>query len=386
VTHSSSNANSGASPRALRRVGIAGLCALGLGIGCSDSEPHVDPIAIETAPEPVVEVEIDRVRRGSILQRISAPGSLVARRESRIGPEVRGRIAQIYVEEGDRVAEGAPLFEIDRESYALAVEQARARLDRARAEHRQIELNLARGRELRSSEVLAEQRLEELRTALTVAVAAEREIAEALAMAERNLARTLVRAPYAASIAARLEDEGTTALVQPQTIVVVLQETTALEARATIPEVHFAAIAVGDAALLYVQGLAQPIPTEVSTVSDSIDPATRTYVVTMKVDNADHRVKAGAFARIDILPRAKSSVLLLPREAIRREEGQTRVLTIRDGRAVAVPVKLGVIAEDAVEVLHGVRVDQEIVVGEAARTLAAGMRVSVTERNGPEAL
>jgi multidrug efflux pump subunit AcrA (membrane-fusion protein) len=117
-------------------------------------------------------------------------------------------------------------------------------------------------------------------------------------------------------------------------------------------------------------------------VSDSIDPATRTYLVKMKVDNRDHRLKAGVFARVEILPRAKSDVVLLPRESIRREEGRTRVLIVRDGRAVAVPVQLGVVAEDAVEVLHGVRVDQEVVVGEAARTLAPGMRVNVIARDG----
>jgi len=350
--------------------------------GCPDATPKIETTALAHDPEPIVDVQTDRVRRGAILQRISAPGTLLAKRESRIGPEVAGRIARIYVTEGDRVATGDPLFEIDREPYELAVGQARARLDRARAERAQIAGDLERGRKLRRQEVLAEQRMDELRTALTVAVAAERELKESVALAERNLERTLVRAPYDASVAARLEDEGTTALVQPQTIVLILQETTELEAQATIPEIHFAAIRVGDAALLHVEGLAQPIPTEISTVSDSIDPSTRTYLVKMKVDNADHRLKAGVFARVEILPRAKSDVLLLPRESIRREEGRTRVLVVRDGRAVAVPVQLGIVSEDAVEVLHGVRVDQEVIVGDAARTLAAGMRVRVVDGEG----
>jgi RND family efflux transporter MFP subunit len=361
---------------------LAALLLLVAALACSDATPTVERRTIEAPPEPVVDVEVDRVRRGAILQRISAPGTLAPRRESRIGPEVAGRLARIHVNEGDRVATGDPLFEIDPEPYALALEQARARLDRARAERAQIEADLARGQKLRRQEVLAEQRMEELRTALAVAQAAEREMTRAVALAERNLERTLVRAPYEASVAARLEDEGTTALVQPQTIVLVLQETSELEAQATIPEIHFAAIREGDAALLHVEGLPQPIPTEVSMVSDSIDPATRTYLVKMKVDNRDHRLKAGVFARVEILPRAKSDVVLLPRESIRREEGRTRVLIVRDGRAVAVPVQLGVVAEDAVEVLHGVRVDQEVVVGEAARTLAPGMRVNVIARDG----
>ena len=353
---------------------VLGIASVG---GCSrHDEPAVEATRT-AASEPVVTVETARVRRGAILQRITAPGSLVAKRESRIGAEVAGRIAEIFAEEGDRVEAGDPLFRIDPEPFELARKQAVARLDRARAERRQIEADLKRGRELRSREVLAEQRMDQLRTSLEVAAAAERELSEAVALAERNLARTLVRAPYAASIAMRLEDEGTTALVRPQTIVLVIQETTELEAEATIPEVHFAAIRVGDAALLHVEGIAHPIATEVSTVSDAIDPATRTYLVQMRVPNPEHTLKAGVFARIEILPQAKSDVLLLPRDAIRREDGRTRVLAVRDGRAVAVPVRLGVVSEDAVEVLHGVRVDQEVVVGEAARTLAAGMRVQV---------
>jgi RND family efflux transporter MFP subunit len=176
-------------------------------------------------------------------------------------------------------------------------------------------------------------------------------------------------------VAARLEDEGTTALVQPQTIVLVLQETSELEAQATIPEVHFAAIKEGDAALLDVEGLAHPIATEVSAVSDAIDPATRTYLVRMRVPNPDHALKAGTFARVEILPRAKSDVVLVPREAVRREDGRTQVLVVRDGVAVAQPVQLGIVSEDAVEVLRGVRVDDEIVVGESARRTAPGMHV-----------
>jgi RND family efflux transporter MFP subunit len=339
----------------VKRPEVAALAAaLLLALACGEPPAPSTAEAVQSAPpaaEPVVEVETARVRRGEILQRISAPGSLLARRESRIGPEVRGRIAEIFVEEGDRVEAGDPLFRIDPEPYALALRQAEAALDRARAERQQLEADLGRGKKLLRKQVLAETEMDQLQTSVEVAAAAQREADEAVALARRNLDHTLVRAPYDASVAARLEDEGTTALVQPQTIVLVLQETTELEAQATIPEVHFAAIHEGDPALLHVEGLAQPIASEVTSVGDTIDPATRTFVV------------------------KKSDVVLVPRDAIRREDGLTRVLAVRDGRAVAVPVRLGVVSEDAVEVLHGVREDDVIVVGEGARKLGPGMRV-----------
>lgn len=350
--------------------------ALVLAVACERvSEPAPSTAAAPSEGDPVIEVTTARVRRGSILQRIAAPGSLMALRESRIGPEVRGRIEKIFVSEGDRVSAGDPLFQIERQPYELALRQAEARLVRAEAERRKLEADLDRGRALHQQNVVSKQKLDELETGLEVARAAEKEAAEMVALAQRDLDNTLVRAPYDASVAARLEDEGTTALVQPQTIVLVLQETSELEAQATIPEVHFAAIREGDAALLYVEGLANPIATEVSAVSDAIDPATRTYLVKMRVPNEDHSLKAGTFAQVEILPRAKSDVVLVPRDAVRREDGRTQVMVVRDGRAAAQPVQLGIVSEDAVEVLRGVRVDDEIVVGASARTIAPGMRV-----------
>ena len=368
------------------RGGWLGVVAAGLvvgAMGCGPGEAAGPAASVSAAADPVVDVDTVRVRRGSVMQRISAPGTLHALRESRIGPEVAGRIERIFAAEGDRVDEGAPLFQIDPEPYELALRQAEARLDRAGAERRQIEADLARGRKLRRQEILADQQLDRLETSLAVARAAEREAKEAVAIAERNLERTLVRAPYAASVAARLEDEGTTALVRPQTIVLVLQESSGLEAHATIPEVHFAAIAEGDVALLHIDGLPAPIQTEVSAVSDAIDPATRTYLVKMRIENTERRLKAGVFARVEILPRAKRDVIVVPTDAIRRQDGRASVLVVRDGRAAAVPVEIGVVAEDAVEILHGVRVDDEVIVGEAARSLGPGMRVRAAGASAP---
>jgi len=109
-----------------------------------------------------------------------------------------------------------------------------------------------------------------------VARARLRQAEESVALARHHLERTLVRAPFAGSIAARLADEGTTALVQPQTIVVVLQETAELEAHVSIAESQMALVRVGDAAVVRIEGVAEPLRTAVSSVSDSIDAATRT--------------------------------------------------------------------------------------------------------------
>jgi len=196
-----------------------------------------------------------------------------------------------------------------------------------------------------------------------------------VALARHNLEQTVVRAPYTGSVAARLADEGTTALVQPQTIVVVLQETAELEARAAIPESQLAMVRIGDDALVHVEGVPQPIRTKISAVSDTIDPATRTYLVKMPVANADYVLKAGVFAHVEIFPRAKQDALLIPRIAVRTEDGRNRVLIVDDGRAVASPVELGIVSGETAEIVSGLAEGDEIIVGKEAGIIAPGMKV-----------
>jgi RND family efflux transporter MFP subunit len=325
----------------------------------------------------VIEVTTARIGRGTIQVRVSAPGSLLARRESRIGAEVRGRIQEVFVREGDRVEAGDPLFQIDPKTYQVTLRQAEAGLDLARSERRQIEADFERSHILHGKDVVSIDELDRVETQVAVAKARERQAAEAVAMARHDLEQTLVVAPFDGSIAERRADEGTTALVQPQTIVIVLQETSVLEAEANLPEGQLAVVRVGDVARVYVEGLPEPIETRVASVGDTIDPDTRTYRVDMLVPNPDHRLKAGAFAHIDIEPQAKRQVILVPRDALRSAGGRTRVLVVREGRAQAIPVRLGVVSGDYAEVLGGITVDSEVIVGEAARSVAPGMHVRV---------
>lgn len=349
------------------------------GFSCSRPQPTSAPRTDAAADEPSFAVQVVEVQRGEIAQTVTAPGSVVARRESRIGTEVPGRILRILVSEGDRVDAGAPLFQIDPAPYEMAVRQAEAGLDVSRAGQQQIEADLERARSLRKQAVVPQQELDRLQTQLAVAQAQGRQAAEALALARFNLARTTVPSPYSGSVAQRLVDEGTTALAQPQTIVVVIQETAELEAHAAIPESQLASVHIGDTAIVSVEGVNEPVQTTVSAVSDTIDPATRTYLVKARVPNLDRILKAGVFAQVEIRPQPKRGVLLVPREAVRTEDGRTRVMVLRDGRSEAVNVEVGLVSEQVAEVVSGLSEGTPVLVGAAARTMAPGMRVHVAE-------
>jgi RND family efflux transporter MFP subunit len=353
-----------------------------IGAGCSEPASPPEASVAAGSAEPVVEVQVASARRGAIAQQLTASATLEPHRESRIGTEVQGRVLRVFVDEGDRVEAGDPLFEIDPEPYEMALRQAEAQRDLVRAQRVQGETDLARARSLRARGVVAVQAIEQYETQLAVARASERQAEEAVALARRQLSRTRVVAPWAGSVAARLVDEGSTALVQPQTILLVLQESGTLEARASIPESQLALLRVGDAATLRIEGIAAPIETTISAVGDSIDPATRTYSVRMPVANEDHALKAGVFALVEIQPKPKSDVLVVPRAAVRSEDGRTRVFVVSEGRAMPVAVVIGLVGETQAEVLEGIEAGTQVIVGEAAGQIAPGMRVRVVAGDG----
>ena len=91
------------------------------------------------------------------------------------------------------------------------------------------------------------------------------------------------------------------------------------------------------------------------------------------------------FAPVEIFPSRRADALLVPVEAVRSEDGRTRVMVVRGGVAQAVPVEIGLGNESEVEVLGGVAEGDEVVVGAAARTLAPGMRVRTSAAPAPAA-
>lgn len=358
----------------LLRPLLLALAALALACSSRTSEPSDAHAAVD---DPVaVEARVETVHRGAILPVVSAPGSLVARRESRIGPEVSGRLLHIAVDAGDRVKAGQLLFEIDPSPFEIAVRQAEAGVALARAQVAQLEADRARAVALHERNVMAQQAYEKVRTSVEVAHAQLRQAQAQLDHAREQLEKTKVVAPYDASVVERREDEGTIATLMPPTVVVVLQETEHLEAHAAIPESQADLVRSGDASKLFVEGMAEPIEGVVASVDDRVDLTNRSYTARIEVPNTQLRLKSGLFVRVEIASSARRDVLVLPRDAVRSEDGRSLVFRVEDGHAASREVRLGFATGDSVEVLAGLAEGDRVVVGDAVRTLSDGTPIA----------
>jgi len=112
-----------------------------------------------------------------------------------IAPDVSGLVTAVPVEDNQRVAAGALLFEVDRARFALALRQAESALLAAKVAATQAQRENARNNDL--GDLISQELREQASTRVQAAQAGVAQAAVALDAARLNLERAQVRAPTA---------------------------------------------------------------------------------------------------------------------------------------------------------------------------------------------
>ncbi|MDR6236540.1 efflux RND transporter periplasmic adaptor subunit [Pseudomonas oryzihabitans] len=163
--------------------------------GCSPSE--------SSGPQPVRTVKLAEV--GSLVPRAPLlPGMVRQPRTANLAFENPGRVLQVLVEVGTRVAAGQVLAEQDAEPARLRLAQAQARLQAAKVELDQRRTSQRRAKRLFADGNLSAAEVEAANAAQGSAQAQQREAEAELALARRTLAQTRLRAPFAGRIVSRI--------------------------------------------------------------------------------------------------------------------------------------------------------------------------------------
>jgi multidrug efflux pump subunit AcrA (membrane-fusion protein) len=119
---------------------------------------------------------------------------------------------------------------------------------------------------------------------------------------------------------------------------------------------------------------------KITLISPTINPVTRTASVEIIIPNRDHRLKPGMFAQVDIIIREKDDAILIPTYAVLEQSDVNKVFILANGKAASQVVRLGADQGELVEVVSGVDVGDSLVVaghhkissGEAVRVLEGG--------------
>jgi RND family efflux transporter MFP subunit len=341
-------------------------------------------------------VRVARVAPADFTETVLATGSLVAREEILVGPEVEGlRITEVLADEGQRVKKGdvlarlvadtldAQLAQNDAALARTAAAIAQAKSSIAQAEARLVESRNAyeRAKPLREAghmtEAVFDQREQAARTAEAQLAAAKDglKVAEAeraqVEAQRRELTwrrgRVEVTAPADGIVSRRMARVGGHAAgaAEPMFRIVAKGE---VELDAEVVETRLAAIKVGQPARVEVAGLGEVTGT-VRLVSPEVDKATRLGRVRIFLgDNPGLRV--GAFARGGIVT-ATGNGLAVPSSAVLYGPEGATVQVVRANRVEARRVRVGLAAGALVEVREGLA-DGDLVVARSGTFLREG--------------
>jgi multidrug efflux pump subunit AcrA (membrane-fusion protein) len=116
----------------------------------------------------------------------------------------------------------------------------------------------------------------------------------------------------------------------------------------------------------------------VTNISPIADPVARTIDVELSISNASHRLKPGMYAEVEWVESRRTS-LVIPLVSVVDRGGQKGVFTAGDGRARLVPITVGAVVGDMIEVLSGLKGDERVVTTGASQ-LNDQDKITIVER------
>ena len=354
--------------------------------------------ALAAAPRPP-SVTVVAAGRGSIAETAVLTGTLVAKEEVLVSPEIdQLAITELLAEEGDRVEAGQVLARLSRSTLEAtiaqntaqiaraeaAVAQARSSIQESQANRVQVDLALARTRDLMTGGNASRETFEQRQAAAQMAAARLEanqnalHVAEAdrnLAIAQRQellvrLARTEVRAPVGGVVSRRTARLGSVVAGAGDPLFRIIQDG-AIELEADVPELQLAKLRIGQTAT--VETVAGARGGTVRLVSPEVNRATRLGRVRVAITPADSLV-IGSFARAAVEV-ARRDGILAPLSAVLFQPGGAVVQVVRDGLVETRPVQVGLRSGARAEIREGLA-EGETVVSVSGTFVRGGDRVT----------
>jgi multidrug efflux pump subunit AcrA (membrane-fusion protein) len=377
-----------------------------------------------------IPVETVSLHLGSIDRRLHLTGTIISEAMVDVLSKVSGILEKIQVEQGDRIKADQVVAIVEREEKEAQFQEASAALDVLKANWAQMESgarpeeitqaeqlvrqtkaswetsldNYMRLKNLKERNFISQQRLDEAMLQLTQSEAEYRSSSEKLTLlrkgarqedrdallaqirqteatlrlAQIHLKNTTIRAPISGIISKRFLDQGSFVSTTTPIVRIVAMDTVKVVVQ--VVEIEIAQLRAGAIAEIYVDAYREEVfQGLVVRISPTVDPESRTADVEIRVNNKDHRLKPGMFARVSIVTQRRDGVLLLSKDWLVRQSATPQVFVNENGKASRRVVSLGVEGEQHVEVLKGLQAGEEVIVA-GQYEVKDGMPVKVIRR------
>ncbi|MEB2485811.1 efflux RND transporter periplasmic adaptor subunit [Burkholderia multivorans] len=302
-------------------------------------------------------------------------------------PRVSGYLQRIRYKEGDLVAQGAVLFEIDPRPYRIALDRAIAQQQRARAAEHLARVQLQRVQTLIDAHATSQEELDNARAAAEQARADLQAADAAVADAKLNLGFTEVRAPIAGRVGralatagnlARADDTLLTTVVSQDPVYVYFDcdEQSYLRYNAQRADPAHRAIGADPVRVGLANEMGFPHAGTVDFLDNRLDPQTGTIRARVRLPNADHTFTPGLYARVQLVSGRERSALLVDDKAVLTDQDRKYVYVIGPGdKALRRDVTIGRDLDGQRIVEKGLNAGDRVVVDGVQRIYYPGAQV-----------
>jgi multidrug efflux system membrane fusion protein len=341
--------------------------------GDGGSAPKVGrPVTVRTA------VAVER----SVPMEVHAVGRIVSNRSVALRPQVSGMLMAVRFTEGQRVAEGQVLLEIDPRPYAATLAEARARRDQERARAENARADATRLAELAGKDFVGRQEHETARANAAAAEAGAAAAEAAVLRAELNLSWCTLRAPISGRTGRLLVHAGNLVSATSPEPLVTIEQTRPVYAAFSIPERHLP--------LLRKRGKAPPVTVRpsgggevtgvVDFVDNAVDPTTGTLLLKARIPNDDEALWPGQIVEVTVALADRANAVVVPASAISQGQQGDFVFVVKgDGTVESRTVSIDQLRGDEALVGKGLSAG-ETVVTEGQLKLVPGAKVEAAPR------
>ena len=312
---------------------ILSTIALSVLAGCSGGK---DNKAAQETTEEAIPVKVLTLEPTSIATTLDYTADLQADEEVYYAPSAAGRIEKIHVEVGDRIKKGQLLVEMDRTN-----------LVQAEVELKNLETEYNRAVALNETGSISRQNYD--------AAVTQYEVAKANVEFLRE--NTQMLAPFDGIVTGKYYEDkelytGAAVGGASKPSVISIQKINPLKAYVNLSEQYYLSVKKGMSVELKSNIYPDRVfEGKVSIVYPTIDPASRTFTVEVKIPNNDEALRPGMYGTINFFI-GETSTLVVPAIAVLKLQGANdRYLFLNEnGRAKRVGVTLGRRFDDKVEV------------------------------------
>ncbi|MGD8331237.1 MAG: efflux RND transporter periplasmic adaptor subunit [Acidobacteriota bacterium] len=269
-------------------------------------------------------------------------GEVTPLREAVVAGEVEGRVAELLVDEGDRVRTGDVLARLDTTTAELDLTASRASEAEAQARLVRFESEVRRVSDLRQRRAVSEREYEQAVADRDAQAQTVARIDSEAARLEELIERAEIRAPFAGQVAAVHTELGE--WIGRGGDVATLVDLSEVEVTVNAPERY-----VGQVEQARVDGLEVPVVFEalpgdfrghVKAVLPQANPQARTFPVIVVVPNPDGAIRAGMSAQVLAQVGAAVPTVLVPKDSLVLRSGRTfvyRVVPMQGGGGRGAP-------------------------------------------------